>query len=889
MTAYSENTEFNKGDFVHVLVPLGDYTQKKIILRKVPSEEEQKFAVRPFERYAPVTENFNTFYDTPSDEHIFIVNKTYKKTLFERTFPNPIKYLGYNRLGIKMAIYANLKTLTQEVSFGRYSIKIYLNGIEQDKVVDLDFSRITYIKSRTESIELEEMIFINPFMTYGYCNQEKVFDIENFALQSIKITIEQSPAVTEQFLDQDKQPISSDSFFIKVKNIHCSLGYACEEQDIETYKVYPYSLNGLKYNFIGSTKKEVSGRVIYFDRDQYNMPYGIEINNGISYNGWGKYSAESSKVEDIFDIPGYSLIFDSHKHKNGIFELTIDNNKSLQTNKFILSVYTKGDKVVSNPLEFSNSDYVKNAEILDNILGFSGRLEDNRENFNIYGLDNKLLNDYNENKTYHLIMSYNSVNDRKIQEGDSLSWTFPSNNTMLIPEYQKSSFDQNPNDPNNFYVTIDKYNALYRDGNFRIPFKIKNVYNQNFINNTINCTFTFYDNNYNEQTLEFSKTIQFGFSGSEGAEYISDLALMDNEGNKIQSIYENETDFSKYHLAFNLYDYNMIPVSSKPYFKWLKEKDTEFTENIDLSKFLTYKNEPWNRIIVARYQNGSNNNSLIYLPIGTLYVKGEYTLEGCKTITYDSNGTKPYYYKEAYKLHEYDSEISGAKFNLNFPNEIQGLINEKPVLKNNKIKPYDLYVDGLTHFSVLAKTKDNLKVMEVPVVIIQNQYSNCTENEKQEISIAADTMEKVLFGHTSTEKDGLVIGKLVPDKQDPQKNTIGLYNYIKGNRFFSLDENTGLIVYGDEEGKYLNLWNGNLHNCYLDNCEGIVTNANKLVDTSKNELNIGSISQPVYFSNGVPIECTDVATSQQIQELTKQINSMKQQITELQNQIKASS
>ena len=103
---------------------------------------------------------------------------------------------------------------------------------------------------------------------------------------------------------------------------------------------------------------------------------------------------------------------------------------------------------------------------------------------------------------------------------------------MLIPVFQPVSFKQNGNDPNNFYVTVDDYNALYRDGNFRIPFKIKNIYNQNFINNTINCNFSFKDENDYEQTLEFSKTIQFGFSGSEGAGYICDIALKNSKGEK---------------------------------------------------------------------------------------------------------------------------------------------------------------------------------------------------------------------------------------------------------------------------------------------------------------------------------------------------------------------
>jgi hypothetical protein len=176
----------------------------------------------------------------------------------------------------------------------------------------------------------------------------------------------------------------------------------------------------------------------------------------------------------------------------------------------------------------------------------------------------------------------------------------------------------------------------------------------------------------------------------------------------------------------------------------------------------------------------------------------------------------------------------------------------------------------------LAKTADEIEVLELPIVIIQNQYSSCIENEKVEISVSEDTMEKILFGYTSTDKDGLVIGKLVPDKNDSQESVIGLYNYIKGKRFFSLDEKNGLIVYGDGNGEYLNIWNGNLHNCYLDNCEGTIANAKKLVNNSNAGLNIGTINKPIYFLNGVPAECTGVATSQQISNLTSQINEMKQ-------------
>jgi hypothetical protein len=55
---------------------------------------------------------------------------------------------------------------------------------------------------------------------------------------------------------------------------------------------------------------------------------------------------------------------------------------------------------------------------------------------------------------------------------------------------------------------------------------------------------------------------------------------------------------------------------------------------------------------VAKCEYGTDESSLSYLPIGTVYEsvlsKNNYLLEGCKTIVYDMLGAKPYYYKGSY-------------------------------------------------------------------------------------------------------------------------------------------------------------------------------------------------------------------------------------------------
>jgi hypothetical protein len=205
--------------------------------------------------------------------------------------------------------------------------------------------------------------------------------------------------------------------------------------------------------------KKVNARLIHFKRDNRHMPYGeiMDIDGKSYFNGWARYISDYTDSDPKFNIPGFVSIENSTNKKNGTYTLSINNNRGLMDNRFITAV-DKGTVLVSNPIIFYNNDYVKNAELLDNIVGFSGRLSDNREGFNIYGLDNKLLNDYNENEIYYLIMSYNSINGRRIQEGDNISWRIPNDKTMLIA-YE--SYDYKQKDDGSFLVEIKPDHSLY--------------------------------------------------------------------------------------------------------------------------------------------------------------------------------------------------------------------------------------------------------------------------------------------------------------------------------------------------------------------------------------------------------------------------------------------
>ena len=905
MTVYSERKDFAVGDFVYVLIPLGDYTGKKTILEKVIGMNDVVMDARPFETFAPAINNINKYYGTTLDEHTFIVNRDYEKVLYQEFFDNPKQFLGYNRFGFKISIYSNLKTMTQEVVSGKYRILITLNGVDLSKENSLDY---TNKDEREFFLDMKDMVFINPYFTSGYCNQEKVFDIQDFSVTSIKISVKQ----IEDFLDQNDEKVNSESFFINFKNLYCAFGFECKNTDIDKEKLYIHSADGLCYNS-GITEKKVDAKLVQFYRDANTLMPQARVADPINLKAWGRYSPESSIIDDNFKIPGYSSLESASLERgdDGFFTLSLNINKGLQQNRFILSMdKVLEDKkillVLSNEITFKNNDFIKNADLLDNIMGFTGKLSDGRESFNIYGLDNKLLNDFEENHIFYLIVSYNSVNGRQIEPKDEITWTFPSENTMLIPYPD--------NGKHTFTVRIPEvFDDNYPEEKvYRIPFKIKNVYNQNYINNTINCSLSFVDSNGYTQNLSFSKTILFGFSGSEGSKYIYNLELYKRddrtgENVKIQCISNKQTDFDDYTLKLNIFDYNMKPIdiNSNAYtitYKWIIDDDYKSLNEFKLSRFNEILNKK-DRIIVAKCSYGSGDieeSSLSYLPIGTIYEdqlsNDTYLLEGCKTIVYNMLGTKPYYYKGSYRLYRNKALVTAG---INFEVNASNLTNEilKPIITkgSNKIKPYGTYIDGFTNFSILVLENKKL-ILEFPVVIMRGQYSAMTKYLEESFSVLnSEKVKEVLLGQLSFNRDGKTEG-IVIGKNDTNNSSIGLYSYIDNKNFFTLDNITGLLVGDPEESigaEKINLWNGNLHNFNLYNCSGSIGNATiansakKIIDSNSNALSLGSAVKPVYFENGVPVICAEMATTTQLQQLSQQISSMQSTIERLQRQIES--
>jgi hypothetical protein len=259
--------------------------------------------------------------------------------------------------------------------------------------------------------------------------------------------------------------------------------------------------------------------------------------------------------------------------------------------------------------------------------------EDTGDVFNLYGLDNLLLNDAEGFKTHYLRLSYKSIGTgRTLRNGDSIKWTIPTEDTMI-------SYAKNADGENISEVILGVNGFLDNNNVFLLPYKIKNMYNQNYTSNTISCELTLVEDNGINTILTYNKELFFGPSGSSGNDYILKLELL--KDNEVVSAITDGDSPDSYGVKPYLYDYNMKEIKTIPdiTYEWLSGEK--------LKKDL-FEVPPESRILKATIDSLKISS---YLPIATRFNKNYDYIESCKTITYDITGKKPVYYKYATVIH----------------------------------------------------------------------------------------------------------------------------------------------------------------------------------------------------------------------------------------------
>ena len=484
--AYSSNDNYRKDDVVYVTIPEGNYDNQKIIIGKKTSE-----SLKPI-TYA---EPFDSIFDMTGN----IISKDNAKSmsLLANDFPNKLDDNGassidisaigaetasltfielknlsisnYTRLGLK----ADFKSWVSKAVSGEYGLKLTITAKTTRLIEDND-------KENQEIIIDEVLKFKNSEMygnSYNYetnYTQEIVFkDVEKLGtITGVKIEFYQSG----NFLDKNGQLIQSlndakterlaDNLF--VENIYLCFGYdinTLETDYVEIYTqsplTYTSSTAESKNNTAEKNLKNINMRWVHRDDEGKLVDMvkkASEDSTAKKYKiYWYKYRIGAAAADEYSGVYWEKLSIPSDFK----CEFSPDVNKQQEKVKTII-VFEDNSVYRSNELTFTNQKTVpldKEASHIMNALQI--RVDDGTSgNYLIYGQNNS-IKDSSEGDKVRTLSAIFDTNSDGIYESeilsDKLTWTFPTENTMIEPigqvNYEKITLLEYI--PENYYIDVD--------------------------------------------------------------------------------------------------------------------------------------------------------------------------------------------------------------------------------------------------------------------------------------------------------------------------------------------------------------------------------------------------------------------------------------------------
>ena len=278
-TAYSEKTNYTLGASVYVIIPQGNYENKKLIVGKYLGDDGTPYTyVPPTENYVDMTGNIVS---GDSSFSLLINNSNRPKT--DSLKLTDLSLIGYNRLGVK----ADFQTLiaANTAIAGHYGLAFKISGTRNDGI---DEDELIFFDS--------DDMFGNPYNFVGATTQEKVFDISSYSeINNIEVYLYQN----SDFIDSQGQKIKHQTSFIEsdlpdnllASNLEISAGYDYSSFDKET--ILLYTLNSKIFSAEDSIRN-LQARFITLNSDtgsytqMANIPYvseqGIVIPDNYSDN-----------------------------------------------------------------------------------------------------------------------------------------------------------------------------------------------------------------------------------------------------------------------------------------------------------------------------------------------------------------------------------------------------------------------------------------------------------------------------------------------------------------------------------------------------------------------------------------------------------------------------
>lgn len=860
------NKVYDIGDEVYVLIPQGDFTQKKIITGQVISEYKVDNKDTS-QQFIPVESICDIFDDSLERYRILLTgNKIATETsLYNNTFNESNYLIGYTKLKIKISLAANLVKESKRIISGEYGIRVILGYIDQTSSENIE-----RIETETFTLKSSNMALLDPYNTSGFSSQEINIDISNKKITNLNIFLYQNGDFSTTLGDVE----DTDVFYLQVRDIIARIGYInADFPDNKIYGVYLYSLSALNY---GSTDTQKKWRFRIIDRTAKTIADTLFTGGIISYYLYKYNGITTTPISTIFPRVYYDstpIVSETNILLNHITykDIALTSGNGLPSQRYSILIRINNNTFYSNELSFVNLGYIENTKTLDLISGVQLTPNNNNNIFNIYGPDNSLLDESEGQKTQRLSVSFSSADGTRktLMPNDIIEYWIPKDSTMLLPV----SLDNNEVDPYGrsiyyFKKTLQKED-LTQDGTFLLPFKISSFYNPLYKNNTIECQLII-----NKTTYKASQEFLFGTSGSSGSDYILTIGLYSRDNTKINAIDVNNHD-SIYNLRPTLYNYSMtkltdLDITSMKYL-WYYEDKTDVLPKIEsnsinfsgLTDANILNNAKYFIIEASCIYKGVELKSYLIIPT-TTNAKNYAYISGCSTITYDITGKKPVYSNNEYKLYNSeDAEVDNIKWSLE-------AINNMNLLKFSEIDriitPSSIYSSVNIEPCIIAKTQSNTICWIQPLLILQNKYPSAMQNgEGNKASLPqgngdsinlASTMVGKLERNNRNQISGLVMGTF---ESSNNENFYGLYAYDQNKIILEIN-NKGIAK--------------------IKNADTAIS-ANKLQNTDGISYNVGDTTTFVYFKNGIPI------AGGNINDLITQIKSLNNTIAALTKRVEA--
>lgn len=850
--ATSTSTDYEVGDKVYVHIPQNDYKQDKIILNKKYINENDIAKTLPFLSFAKGT-NYFTRIQQAKEVQISTTSDGAKVSnqIFELEPNTPIA--GYTSLGFKFGISADIPF---EMRSGDYGITITAIGYDQSKIIYSE-SEILQLSNLTEqrdfTLSIKDMIISNPYNTLGYCNQEKVFDITNFVIRKLKISIWQDG----NFKASNGGNVAGR--FIFFNNFQLYAGYPTSDFSKALTKLYLYTRDGLSYS-VESLTKTIYSRLVKLDTSTNNLSEVFIPSNYYKYI-WEHYVPGSRSMSSVSNLGQYETI--EGKTSSSLEKYELSGNRNNAEQKIVLTIQHKvqeTQKYISNELKFINQAYIANSEILDLLTGLSVSINSNNQGiYAIYGEDNYSTNPLisDAEQTFELTFSPLSGDPEKMGflVGDIITWRMPGTNTMIRPPRLNREYTAaNPprQDPSTgeyiFERVISKKSEIEL-----ISFYIKDYYVPSYNNNTFYFTLK---RDAEEYSTSFPLT--FMTSNINGNEYsiVPTLYEIGVNGTNVETNCFNLGKFKdnpKYQIKYAIYDFsnNLIAdqqVAGIDYSNLINltvnDGIISFSGETALSPERYYGHIVINTTLGINQEQKTITHNYV-IPV----VSNEQNYSKVNApdiITFDITGKKPYYKKNKIEIKGYNDiqwQLGYFDYEKTFHDSPLLTLQGWPEIKDNTLKVASIFHEALLNYKFILYGKNNngQVVWARPIIFIANKYISPSQNDDSistGINEIGDQIIDCMVGRIEQQNinndlnsydnpSGAFIGTIY-DAIKANTNHFGFFGYNAGERTFEIN-NIGQVTLNGGSNGSVNIFNSCIEDSSITDTNLFLDNNNNLI------------------------------------------------------------